>query len=105
MGCELEYEVSPSSANLCELVPPPFLDPSLLLLLILLLLEARFDIFHFSQTNRPIEIKDVEKRVIVEDVDGCIMWSVTSLILEADESRRRREHTPRVGTHELVGLG
>jgi hypothetical protein len=73
---------------LCELVPPPFLDPSLLLLLILLLLEARFDIFHFSQTNRPIEIKDVEKRVIVEDVDGCIMRSVTSLIFRG---RRKQE--------------
>jgi len=57
---------------LCELVPPPFLDP------FLLLLEPRSDIFLFSQKNRPIEIKDVEKRVIVEDVDGCAMWSVTS---------------------------
>jgi hypothetical protein len=103
MGYGLEYEVSPSSANLYELVPPPFLVPSLLLLLFL---EARFDLFHFSPKNRPIEIKDVEKRVIVEDVDGCIVWSITSLILEADKSSRR-ELTPRhgVGIHELVGLG
>jgi len=27
------------------------------------------------------------------------------LILDADENNRRRERTPRIGIHELVGLG
>ena len=33
-------------------------------------------IFVFAEKKRPIEIKYVEKGVIIEDVDGCSTWSV-----------------------------
>jgi hypothetical protein len=51
-----------------ESVPPPFPNP------LHSPLETDIDILvFFAQKKWPIEMKDVEKRVIVKDVDRCSM--------------------------------
>jgi hypothetical protein len=54
---------------MCESVPPafalPFLFPPR---------ETDFVILVLAKKKWPVEIKDVEKRIIVEDIDRCSVW-------------------------------
>ena len=54
-------EISPSSANLDELVPPVFAAP----------IPLDIGIFMIAEENWSTQRKYVEKRVIVKVVDGC----------------------------------
>ena len=54
-------EISPSSANLNELVPPVFAAP----------IPLDIGIFMIAEENWSTQRKYVEKRVIVKVVDGC----------------------------------
>ena len=53
------YEVSPSSADLCGLVPPPFVAP----------IPVNTAAFVFFEGTRSTEMEYIEKRIVVEDVD------------------------------------
>lgn len=64
-------DVPPSPASVCELVPPAFADP------FPALQGTKIVTLVFIYKIWPTEIKYVEKRVIVEDVNGCIVWSAT----------------------------
>ena len=55
IGCRPEYEVSPSLANVCKFIPPPFVVPSPIPC------ETGFIVLVFAYNNVPVEIKDVEK--------------------------------------------
>jgi hypothetical protein len=57
-----KYEVSPSSANLHDLVPPPFAMP---------IPPYNGTIFSFREGTWTTEIKYGEKGIIVEIVDRC----------------------------------
>ena len=59
-------EISPSSANLDELVPPVFAAP----------IPLDIAIFMIVEENWSTERKYVEKRVIVKVVDRCAMFVV-----------------------------
>ena len=67
VGCRAKYEVSPSSANLHELVPPPFAMP---------IPPYNGAIFIFLEGTWTTEIKYVKKGIIVEIVDRCPWWFV-----------------------------
>ena len=54
-------EISPSSANLDELVPPVFAAP----------IPLDIGIFMIAEENWSTQRKYVEKRVVVKVVDGC----------------------------------
>ena len=60
-----KYEVSPSSANLHDLVPPPFAMP---------IPPYNGAIFIFLEGTWTTEIKYVKKGIIVEIVDRCPWW-------------------------------
>jgi hypothetical protein len=69
-GCSPRYEVSPSLANMCESVPPMLAVPS----------PSRDDtdtdvveilVFVCHDNSRPIEIKYIKYRIVVEDENRC----------------------------------
>jgi hypothetical protein len=63
VGCRSEYQVSPSSAYLCESVPPSFTVP------FLPCYEMELVVPVSIEDGRSVEIKYVKKGIIVEDVD------------------------------------
>lgn len=65
-----EYEKPPSSADMSEFVPPTFAIP------FPPLYDEELVVLIFVQEDGTIEVKDVEERIIVEDVDGWAMSSV-----------------------------
>lgn len=73
VGCRPKYEVPPSLANVHEFVPPFFTVPPLpscdTVTLIIISVKD----------GRSIGIKDVKKRIIVEDMDrsSTSQWTVT----------------------------
>ena len=70
VGCRAEQEVSPSLANLCEFVPPSFAVPSSP--------SRGTDLITLVSIKkvRSIEIKNVDKGVVVEDADPRNMRTV-----------------------------
>jgi hypothetical protein len=64
VGSRPKYEVSPPLADVCEFAPPTFADP---------FPTTPYDTsvitFVFTQKKWPIEIEDVEKGIIIENVD------------------------------------
>ena len=72
VGCGPKYEVSPSPANVCEVVPPAFTDPMLPPHL-----ETIFVIVIFAKKRLSIKIKYTEKGIVVKDVDRWSMWTIT----------------------------
>ncbi len=64
VGCCTKDEVSPSSTGLRELVPPPFVAP----------IPLNIAVFFFLKGTWSTEIKYVEKRIVVEDVDKWTGW-------------------------------
>ena len=70
VGCRREYEPPPSLADMREFVPPAFAGP---------FSPSRgtaiagfFSNLNINYNNRSIEIEYVEKRIVVEDVDGRV---------------------------------
>jgi hypothetical protein len=64
VGCCTKDEVSPSSTGLRELVPPPFVAP----------IPLNIAVCFFLKGTWSTEIKYVEKRIVVEDVDKWTGW-------------------------------
>ena len=64
VGWRAKYEASPSSANMCGSIPPLFADP-----FPLSLHQTDNVVLLFNKRSQTIEIKDVEKRIIVKVVD------------------------------------
>ena len=62
--CCTKDEVSPSSTGLRELVPPPFVAP----------IPLNIAVCFFLKGTWSTEIKYVEKRIVVEDVDKWTGW-------------------------------
>ena len=71
VGCGPKQDVSPSLANLCECVPPSFTVPR----------PPTRDTVKITlvpvKDGWSIEIKDVKKGIIVEDVDRSNSWTLT----------------------------
>ena len=67
VGWGPKHEVSPSSANVRELVPPTFAVP----------MQPPYDAFTvvivLIQKRRPIETKDIEKGIIIESIDSAML--------------------------------
>ena len=86
---------------MCELVPPAFPVP------FSTLLDAVTASLIFVYHNWPTELKYVEERIIVEDVDRCVIWPVlrpTALcLLKVDGNCRGKGRTFGVLTQGLVG--
>jgi hypothetical protein len=87
VGYRAKYEVSPPLANMDKLVPPPFAGP--------------FSPLEKTGGRNPVlfpnyrstETKYVEKRIIVEDVDKCVMRPKTHHLLKADGHVREKGRT------------
>ena len=64
VGCGAKDEASPSSADLCGLIPPPFVTP----------IPLNIASFVFLEGAGSTEMEYIEKRIVVEDVDKCAGW-------------------------------
>ena len=95
MGSRTEYEVSPSLANVGELVPPAFAVP-----FASLQVRRRLSFGDLIQESRSIEIKYVEKRVIVKVVDKCPASSSDSEAVDQTKQEQEAWHTLRVAHDE-----
>jgi hypothetical protein len=91
-----EYEVSPSSANLDELVPPPFAMP---------ISPYNGAIFVFLEGTWTREIKYVKKGIIVEIVDRCPWWLADPrwVYLQVNNIARERAYLLSWDPQRLVG--
>jgi len=101
VGCRPKYEVSPSSANLHELVPPPFAMP---------IPPYNGAIFIFLEGTWTTEIKYVKKGIIVEIVDRCHWFADPRRVyLQVNNIARERAYLrtwdPRLPVSGLRGEG
>ena len=64
VGCGAKDEASPPSADLYGLIPPPFVAP----------IPLNIAVFVFIKGTRSTEMKYIEKRIVVEDVDRWTGW-------------------------------
>src|SRR5258707_15697400 len=70
VGCRAKYEISPPLANMDDLVPPALAGP------FSPLKNTGGRRPPFVPNCRATETKYVEKGIIVEDVDKCVIWHV-----------------------------
>jgi len=90
MGCKCEHKVSPSLANLCELVPPAFAHP------VCFPWDGAVVNMTSVHENWSTEIEHVEERIIVENVDQW-MKSWGSCFDPKQENAAERSIPPEFG--------
>jgi hypothetical protein len=85
-------------ANVGKSVPPAFCNPSLSPR------ETDRDVLVLTDKKWSIETKDVEKRVVIKDVDRCSVWSVARgpyLLIKLIGISRIKRRTFAVGSWHL----